>query len=153
MVAQLNQDKFKAAWWIKGGRIYLRLNPILKKPRSACRRSALRALERNRELKKRDIMAQSELDAAQTAYDPGSTRWTFSKAQIAQAQAALNQTSVDLNNTVIHSPVDGIVISRSVDVGQTVCRLTSGADLVSSLLTTSPKWRLHTMSMKPTLAM
>jgi HlyD family secretion protein len=42
------------------------------------------------------------------------------KAQTAQAQAALNQAEVDLNNTVIRSPVDGIVISRNVDVGQTV---------------------------------
>ena len=65
-------------------------------------------------------MAQSELDAAQTAYDAAVAQLDVSKAQIAQAQAALNQTSVDLNNTVIHSPVDGIVISRSVDVGQTV---------------------------------
>ena len=65
-------------------------------------------------------MAQSELDAAQTAYDAAVAQLEVNKAQIAQAQAALNQASVDLNNTVIHSPVDGIVISRSVDVGQTV---------------------------------
>jgi HlyD family secretion protein len=42
------------------------------------------------------------------------------KAQVGQAQAALNQASVDLANTIIRSPVDGIVISRNVDVGQTV---------------------------------
>ena len=39
---------------------------------------------------------------------------------MAQAQAAMNQVPVDLNNTIIRSPVDGIVISRNVDVGQTV---------------------------------
>jgi HlyD family secretion protein len=65
-------------------------------------------------------MAQSELDAAQTAYDAALAQLEVNKAQTAQAQAALNQATVDLNNTVIRSPVDGIVISRSVDVGQTV---------------------------------
>jgi HlyD family secretion protein len=65
-------------------------------------------------------MAQSELDLAQTAYDAAVAQLEVSKAQTAQAQAALNQAMVDLNNTVIRSPVDGIVISRNVDVGQTV---------------------------------
>ena len=65
-------------------------------------------------------MAQSELDAAQTAYDAAMAQLEVNKAQTAQAQAGLNQATVDLNNTIIRSPVDGIVISRSVDVGQTV---------------------------------
>ena len=65
-------------------------------------------------------MPQSELDAAQTAYDAALAQLEVNKAQSAQAQAGLNQATVDLNNTVIRSPVDGIVISRNVDVGQTV---------------------------------
>jgi HlyD family secretion protein len=39
---------------------------------------------------------------------------------VRQKQAALAQASVDLNNTYIRAPVDGVVVSRSVDVGQTV---------------------------------
>jgi HlyD family secretion protein len=42
------------------------------------------------------------------------------QAQVHQAQAALDQTRVDLDRTIIRSPVTGTVISRSVDVGQTV---------------------------------
>jgi HlyD family secretion protein len=80
----------------------------------------VRTLERNRELRKRELMAQSELDAAQTAYDAALAQVEVNKAQLAQSQAAVNQAMVDLNNTVIRSPVDGIVISRNVDVGQTV---------------------------------
>jgi len=118
VVAQLNQDKFKAA--VDQGRANLLAAQSNFEKAKVSVGDALRTLERNRELKKRDIMAQSELDAAQTAYDAAVAQLDVSKAQIAQAQAALNQTSVDLNNTVIHSPVDGIVISRSVDVGQTV---------------------------------
>jgi HlyD family secretion protein len=73
-----------------------------------------------RELRKRELTAQSELDAAQVAYDAVLAQWEVNKAQVAQAQAAVNQQTVDLNNTIIRSPVDGIVISRNVDVGQTV---------------------------------
>lgn len=42
------------------------------------------------------------------------------QAQITQARAALNQNEVTLGHTIIRAPIDGIVISRSVDVGQTV---------------------------------
>jgi HlyD family secretion protein len=81
---------------------------------------ALRTLERSRELRKRELMAQSDLDAAQTAYDAALAQLNVNQAQTAQAQAGLNQSMVDLNNTVIRSPVDGMVISRNIDMGQTV---------------------------------
>src|SRR5207247_10344909 len=42
------------------------------------------------------------------------------RAQVKQKQAALQQALVDLAHTTIRAPVDGVVISRSVDVGQTV---------------------------------
>ena len=41
-------------------------------------------------------------------------------AQVTQSRAALSQSQVNLQKTVMTSPIDGIVISRSVDVGQTV---------------------------------
>jgi HlyD family secretion protein len=77
-------------------------------------------LDRNKELKKRDLIAQSEFDTSQAAYDSAAAQYEVNKAQVNQAEAALNQSSVDFNNTVIRSPVDGIVVSRNVDVGQTV---------------------------------
>jgi HlyD family secretion protein len=77
-------------------------------------------LDRNKELKKKDLIAQSEFDTSQAAYEGAAAQYEVNKAQVNQAQAALNQSTVDLNNTVIRSPVDGIVISRNVDVGQTV---------------------------------
>jgi HlyD family secretion protein len=81
---------------------------------------ALRTLERNKELKKRGLLAQSDLDASQTAHDAALAQLEVNKAQVEQTQAAVTQSSVDLNNTVIRSPVDGIVVSRNIDVGQTV---------------------------------
>lgn len=79
-----------------------------------------RTLARATELKKRDLISQSELDSAQSAFEAAAAQFEVAKAQVEQAQAALNQASVDLAHTIIRSPVDGIVISRNVDVGQTV---------------------------------
>ena len=118
VVAQLNQDKFKAAVDQARANLLAAESNLAKAKVSVV--DAQRTLERNRELRKRDLMPQSELDAAQTAYDAALAQVEVNKAQSAQAQAGLNQATVDLNNTVIRSPVDGIVISRSVDVGQTV---------------------------------
>jgi len=42
------------------------------------------------------------------------------EASVAQAKASLNQARVNLAHTVITSPIDGIVVSRAVDTGQTV---------------------------------
>jgi HlyD family secretion protein len=127
VVAQLNQDKFKAAV------DQARANQIAAQSNLAKAKVTVedtrRTLERARELKKRELMAQSELDAAQTAYDAALAQLEVNKAQVAQAHAAFNQQTVDLNNTVIRSPVDGIVISRNVDVGQTVAASLSAPTL------------------------
>lgn len=118
VVAQLNQDKFKAAVDQARANLLAAQSSFAKAKVTVT--DAQRTLERNKELKKRDLVAQSELDAAQTAYDAAVAQLEVNKAQTAQAQAALNQVHVDLDNTTIRSPVDGIVISRNVDVGQTV---------------------------------
>lgn len=118
VVGQLNQDKFKAAL-DQAKANFIAAQSSLAKARVSVE-DADRSLRRTRELRKRELTAQSDLDAAQTAYDAAMAQLEVNKAQVAQAQAAVNQMSVDLNNTTIRSPVDGIVISRNVDVGQTV---------------------------------
>jgi HlyD family secretion protein len=57
--------------------------------------------------------AQAQLEAAQAQLEA-------TRAQVAQKQAALAQAQVDVDHTFIRAPVDGTVVSRSVDVGQTV---------------------------------
>src|SRR6185503_10346574 len=51
------------------------------------------------------------------------------QAMVTQARAALNQNQVNLDHTIIRAPIDGIVISRSVDVGQTVAASMSAPTL------------------------
>lgn len=118
VVARLNQDKFKASVDQAKANLLSAQAGVAKQKVTV--EDARRTLERNKELKKRGLLAQSDLDASQTAYDAALAQLEVNKAQVEQAQAAVTQSSVDLNNTVIRSPVDGIVVSRNIDVGQTV---------------------------------
>jgi HlyD family secretion protein len=118
IVAQLNQDKFRAAVDQAKANLVAAQSSFAKARVGV--EDAGRTLARTRELRQRELTAQSELDAAQTAHDAAVAQLEVNKAQVAQAQASVNQFTVDLTNTTIRSPVDGIVISRNVDVGQTV---------------------------------
>jgi len=79
-----------------------------------------RTMNRSKELFSKDFVARSELDTAETNYATAKAQVSASKAQVAQAEAALKAAETNLRYTRILSPVDGVVVSRSVDVGQTV---------------------------------
>jgi HlyD family secretion protein len=81
---------------------------------------AQRQLGRTRELADRKLVAQADLDTAQTNADAAVASVTAAEGSQAQAQAGLAQASLSLAYTRIVSPTDGVVISRNVDVGQTV---------------------------------
>jgi HlyD family secretion protein len=82
---------------------------------------------REKELGVRNLVPASDLDAAKIAVDSAQASLASqqatvaqSQAAVSQAQASVNQNQVNLDHTVITAPIDGIVIQRSVDVGQTV---------------------------------
>jgi HlyD family secretion protein len=82
---------------------------------------------RAKELAARQLLPQSDLDAAKIAVDSAQASLAAQEATVNQAQAAVNQSQasvnqnqVNLDHTVIEAPIDGIVTQRSVDVGQTV---------------------------------
>jgi HlyD family secretion protein len=79
-----------------------------------------KTFERNKELFAKNLIAQSDLDTAETAYQTDKAQVNSAKAQIEQAKASLDYAKQNLAYTKILSPVDGVVISRNVDVGQTV---------------------------------
>jgi HlyD family secretion protein len=81
---------------------------------------ASRQLQRQGELRRRNLVAQADLDTAQTNADAADATVVACRAAIGQAAAALQQASTNLAYTRIYSPIDGVVISRNVDVGQTV---------------------------------
>jgi len=77
-------------------------------------------LRRAEELNSQQLIAQSDLDAARTTARQAEAAVKSAQAQVAQARAAVNQARVNLGHAVITAPVDGVVVSRNVDVGQTV---------------------------------
>lgn len=80
----------------------------------------LRTLKRNRELIAGDFIARAELDSAQTAHDGALAAQQAAEAAVVQTSGALKQARTNLAYSTIRSPVDGTVVSRNVDVGQTV---------------------------------
>jgi HlyD family secretion protein len=77
-------------------------------------------LRRARELASQQLIAQSDLDAAASTASAADAAVKSADAQLVQAQASLNQAQVNLSHTVIRAPIDGVVIARNVNVGQTV---------------------------------
>ena len=69
--------------------------------------------DRQRRLTAAGLAAQADLDAAKTAYEGA-------QASVAQSRAALSQAQTNLHYTKINSPIDGVVVDRAYDVGQTV---------------------------------
>jgi HlyD family secretion protein len=107
-----------------------------------------RDFDRKTELFRRELIAKSDLDSSQATHDSSAALLDASRAkeqalvaaigsaeaqhrvaqamlasaraQVKQKKAALDQAQIDLDRTTIRAPVDGVVVSRAVDVGQTV---------------------------------
>jgi HlyD family secretion protein len=116
-----------------------------------------RILERQQALFARALLPRNDVETAQTAYDTAVAQYNAAQAdvesaetklraaqaqlvaaeaqvekanaQVRQSEAALEQARVDFERTIIRSPVTGTVISRSVDVGQTVAASLSSPTL------------------------
>jgi HlyD family secretion protein len=83
--------------------------------------------ERASQLTRENIISQQQLDLAKANYDSmnasvggAAASVTQAEAQVSQKAAALQVAQTNLNYTVIRSPIDGTVVARNVDVGQTV---------------------------------
>lgn len=83
-------------------------------------KDAERTFKRKQELFKRDLIARSELDDAETAYNTARAQYEIALAQVKKAEAGLRQAKTNLGYTRIVSPVNGVVIAKNVEVGQTV---------------------------------
>jgi HlyD family secretion protein len=79
-----------------------------------------RTYRRNLELVKDGFVAQADVDSSQTAWEQALAQKRSAEAALRQAEGSLRVAETNLEYATIRSPVDGIVISRNVDVGQTV---------------------------------
>jgi len=118
VIAELDQGKYKARVEEERANVVSAQADLAKTKVSL--EDTERTLARATELRKRELISQSELDAAETSHRAALAQIEVAKGRVEQAKAGLDQAGLDLSYTVIRSPVDGIVISRNVDVGQTV---------------------------------
>src|SRR5262245_3142793 len=84
---------------------------------------------RAQELSDQKLISRNDLETAQSTAMQAEAALKSAEAQVTQARASLNQAEVNLQHTIIRSPIDGTVISRNVDVGQTVAASMSAPTL------------------------
>lgn len=80
----------------------------------------LRELNRAKSLAAQQFVSQNDVDMAVTNAQGADAQVNVATAQVKQVEAALNAAELDLKYTTIRSPVNGIVVARNVEVGQTV---------------------------------
>ena len=77
-------------------------------------------LDRAKALSEKNLLPRSELDTAQTTVNSTKAQIKSSEAALVQAKSQLNTAVVNREHTVITAPIDGIIIQRAVEPGQTV---------------------------------
>ncbi len=118
VLAQIDQQPFKAR--------VSQAKAALKSAQGNLAKAANMAAQRKRErdrmatLRKQAFVSQADLDLAETNYRDALAHIDVTQAQVDQAEATLSSAELDLGYSTIYSPVNGIVISRNIDVGQTV---------------------------------
>jgi HlyD family secretion protein len=123
---------------VKNGQVIAQIDPALfqakvdqaraelKNAQAAVEREKATLLDNQRTLKRyqtllvQDLISQIEVDTTQTKVNQSQANLGAAQAQVETARANLTSAQTNLNYTTIRSPVNGIVISRNVDVGQTV---------------------------------
>ena len=118
LVAEIEPDMFEAQ--LEQARANLLSARATVAQAEANLKDARRTLARSRQLLDSRVIGQSEFDAAETQYAVAESQVGVARAQVVQSEAAFAYAQTNLRYTKIYSPVDGIVISRDVDEGQTV---------------------------------
>jgi HlyD family secretion protein len=83
-------------------------------------KDAERQLNRQKTLQDQQLIAGATLESAEVAYETAVANVAASRAQVNQAAATLKQARTNLTYATIYSPVDGVVLERKVELGQTV---------------------------------
>lgn len=104
----------------------------LEQSRIALRRDSAE-YQRQQSLMERDLTSESELDISQAAYQS-------SRAQFESARSSLTQAQEDFNNTIVRSPVDGVITSRALEVGDLA---TTGTELFQIASTNGYESRIY----------
>lgn len=118
VIAQIDPAFYRAA--VEQARSRVVSARAARNKASAELENAERQAERNRYLLREKLISQSSADDTETASRVARAVLSSAIGSEAEAAAALHQAEINLVYTTIASPIDGVVISRNVDVGQTV---------------------------------
>lgn len=118
VLAVMNTDQLQSR--VKQAQAGLQLSKAQVQQAEATVRETRNSLRRAKELAQSGMCSEEDCDAAKAAYDRAEANLLIAKAQVFQAQASLEAEQTTLAKATIHSPIDGIVLKRSVEPGQTV---------------------------------
>ncbi|NGZ59618.1 MAG: efflux RND transporter periplasmic adaptor subunit [Nitrospira sp. LK265] len=117
-VAVIDPEPFKARREQAASNLEMARSNVARSKADLAQRK--RELDRVQSLLPQQFVSQNDVDVALTNFQSAEAQVRVTVAQVKQAEAALNAAELELKYTVIRSPVDGIVVARNVEVGQTV---------------------------------
>lgn len=118
VLARMNTDQLQAR--VDQANASLNLGRAQVKQSEATVIETRNNLQRARKLAETGMCSEQDCDSAQAAYDRAVANLESAKAQVVQAQATLDAEMTTLAKATIHSPINGIVLNRDVEPGQTV---------------------------------
>lgn len=118
LLAQIDPSTFEAQ--VEQARANLLMAEANLEKAKVALRDTINVFERNKILFAKDFISRHDLDVSETGYLSAMAQIKAGEAQVGQARALLAIAQTNLRYTRIVSPVNGTVISRAVDVGQTV---------------------------------
>ncbi|UCH75653.1 MAG: efflux RND transporter periplasmic adaptor subunit [Rhodospirillales bacterium] len=118
VLAELDTDKLEAQ--VTRARATLAAAAARVKEAEAALNEARRSFERNAELARKRVVSEHELDVARAAFERAEAALDSARADVEVARADLQLRETDLEKACICSPIDGVVLRRAVDPGQTV---------------------------------
>lgn len=118
VLARLNTDRLRAQ--VVQSQAALKVAQARVEQANATVHETQLKLQRCKRLAKSKMCSEEEVDSDQADYERALADTTMAKAQVTQAQAVLDGDTTNLDKAVIHSPIDGIVLTRNVEPGQTV---------------------------------
>ena len=118
IVAVIDPEPFKARRDQAAGNLEMSKANVARVKTDLAQRT--RELHRAKSLAAQQFVSQNDVDVAATNFQAAEAQINVAAAQVKQAEAALSAAELDLKYTVIRSPVNGIVVARNVEVGQTV---------------------------------
>jgi len=118
---------------VEKGQLLLQIDPLKAKAKVQQTRAAYRSAENERQYQKRIFERTLELfekgSIAKSELETAEYRYVNAQNSLINASSNLEQAELDLNNCTIKSPIDGIVLSRAVEAGQTVAASLSAPTL------------------------